>query len=110
MKITDAIRNHVEKRVEGLSKIIDADDPTILVDVEVGKISNHHKSGDVFRAEINLRYNRKQYRAVSETGDMYGSVDEAQKQMMSELRRSKSKKKSSMKKGGAEIKRMSRQK
>lgn len=110
MAITDAIRSHVEKRVVGLGKIVDAADPTLLCEVEVGKTTNHHKSGDVFRAEFNLRYNGDQYRAVSQTSDLYMAIDDAQKQLLKELRRAKTKRLDSKRKGGAQLKRMVRQK
>ena len=54
MELTEAIRDYVENKLGSISKIISGDsDPYMRV--EVGKDSDHHNKGDVFKAEAELK-------------------------------------------------------
>ena len=75
-----------------------------LLDVEIGRTTKHHLSGDIFRAELNLSVGSKRFRAESETADLYASIDEAKEQMMNELRSEKGRKLHLIRRGGQKIK------
>jgi ribosomal subunit interface protein len=104
MKLTSDIKDYLFKKIESLQKFLSKTDETILFDVEIGKISKHHKNGDVFRTEINLRIAGKNLRAESEMDDIFASIDMAKDEMARELKTNKEKKVSLLKKGGAKIK------
>lgn len=74
IELTPAIASYVDKKISSLDKFIDKNvDVTALV--EVGKSTQHHKSGDVFRAEVHLVGPGLDIYAVTETGDLYASID-----------------------------------
>ncbi|MEX0931319.1 MAG: HPF/RaiA family ribosome-associated protein [Candidatus Paceibacterota bacterium] len=103
-ELTDIITN----KVLAFDKLVDLDDPSLTLDIEVGKTNNHHQSGDIYRAEFNIFYKGKTYRAESEKEDMQSAIDDAKEIMMRELRVGKNKKITMVRKGGAMIKNMLR--
>jgi ribosomal subunit interface protein len=104
MQITPDIKDYLYKKLAHLEKFIDPTDSSALCDVELGKVSNHHKNGDVFRTEINLHISGKNLRAVSEQGELFASIDIAKDDMVHALQSNKDKKVSLLKRGGAQIK------
>jgi len=76
IELTAAIRNYVEEKISSLDKCLNHFDPeSVLVKVEVGKTTQHHQKGLVFRAEANLTVPRNFFRAEDETTDLYASID-----------------------------------
>lgn len=106
MDLTDAIRDYAEKRVESLRKFLSDGGDNVQVQIEVGKTTNHHKSGDIFRAEINLSLagNATQFRAEAETADLYAAIDMARDELEVELKRYKGKKEALYKRGAKTLK------
>lgn len=104
MEITPNIRDYLYKKLQHLEKFIDAKDESTLCDVELGKSSNHHKNGDIFRTEINLHIKGKSLRAVAEESDLFASIDIAKDEMVRELQSNKDKRISSIRRGGAKMK------
>lgn len=74
ISITPEISEYVEKKVQMLQKFFSGIDD-VLVNVEVGKTTKHHKSGDVFRAEIKINANGEEYYTFVESDDLYASID-----------------------------------
>ena len=106
--LTPAISDYIEKRLNSLEHFIDADPGSVMCDVEVGKTTRHHHSGDVFRAEFNLNIAGKYFRAVAEEGTLYSAIDVAHAELQSELQRNKRKGHDLMKRGGAVLKALMR--
>jgi ribosomal subunit interface protein len=106
MKIDEKIKSYLYKKLAHLEKFLDPRDESVLCAVELGKISRHHKSGDIFRTEINLHIAGRNLRAVSEQDELFASIDIAKDEMVQELKNNKDKKVSMLKRGGARIKRI----
>ncbi|SRR3989344_3775737 len=101
--MTPAISEYVEKKVNMLEKFFrGASD--VLVSVEVGKTTKHHKSGDIFRAEIHVVTSGQEYYAEAETEDLYAAIDEVKDEIVHELTSRKKKALRLFRKGGAKIK------
>ncbi len=107
IELTDAIRDYVEKKLRGLEKFLgfyaDKGQDTYF-DVEVGKSTLHHKTGDVFRAEINFNAGSSNYRATSLQNNLYAAIDEAKDEMQMELRKNKNRNIEYIKRQGRKIK------
>ena len=99
---TPAISEYIEKKLNMLEKFFSEED--VLVNIEVGRTTRHHKSGDIFRAEIRLNYNGQEYYAVSETEDLYASIDEVKDEIAQELTKKRKKYLHLFRRGGAKIK------
>jgi len=103
ISLTSSISEYVEKRVRTLEKFYKKDEE-IIVNVEVGKTTHHHKSGDIFRAEIFIRSRGNEYYASAETEDLYASIDQVKDNIVRELTSKKKKTVRLFRKGGAKIK------
>ncbi len=84
LEITPSISDYIEKKLLMLQKFF-SETEDVLINVEVGKTSRHHKSGDIFKAEIHLIVSGNDYYKVSETEDLYASIDEAKDDIAREL-------------------------
>jgi len=87
IELTSAISEHVAKRMRSLHKVLDMSDSSIYADVEVGRTSNHHQNGELFRAEIQLYLAGGNLRAVAIRHDLYAAIDEVRDIMMRDVRR-----------------------
>jgi putative sigma-54 modulation protein len=103
MELTDSLRDYVTKRIASLEKFAKGDCNAY---VEVGKSTNHHKSGDVFRAEINLTLEGKTYRATSDKNDLYAAVDEAKDDLYETITSEKDRNQTLWKRGARSVKKM----
>lgn len=104
LELTQAISDYLEKRISTLDKFVNKNDESAMADVEVGKSTKHHQSGDIFRAEINLHVAGKNLRAVSEKDNLYAAIDEAKDEMAREITSHKAKQRTLLRRGGAKIK------
>ena len=106
VELTPAIREYTEKRFNSISKFVQKKDDSVLCRVEVGKVTNHHKKGDVFRAEAKILVAGKELYATSEKEDLYVAIDDVKDELVRELQSTKEKKMDMVRKGGARIKSM----
>lgn len=104
MDLTDAIKDYVNKRVSSLNKFSGRSEITGYV--EVGKTTNHHKQGDVFKAEFDLNINSKKFFAMSEAGDLYAAIDEAKEQIANNVTNDKDRRQTLFKRGASSVKKM----
>lgn len=77
IELTDAIRDAVEKDLAALAPITARFGDAVSVDVEVGKTTNHHHKGEIFRAEMNLHIPGKTIRVEEVAEDLYAAIKEA---------------------------------
>ena len=75
LELTDAIRTYVEEKLEMLEKLTTDFEPAAEISVEVGKTTNHHQKGQVFRAEMMLQIPGQLIRAESTREDLYEAID-----------------------------------
>lgn len=104
IKLTQEISNYLDKRLESVEKLIDPKDTSAIFDIEIGKMSEHHQSGSIFRAEINLHIAGKQLRAVSEEETLFSAIDKVEKEIVKEVSRFKGRQRRLLRKGGNAIK------
>jgi len=108
IEMTPAIHDYVTEKIGSVERFISADRNTIMAAVEIGKTTNHHKLGDLFRAEINLDYPGTQLRVEVEEEDLYAAIDEAKDDLAEEIKTIGKKKMTLLKRGGRLIKNLLR--
>ena len=91
IEMTDAIRTAVETEFESLQPMAARFNGAASADVEVGKTTEHHHKGEIFRAEINLSIPGKLLRAEADDKDLYIAIKHAVKHMHTELAKEKDK-------------------
>lgn len=84
MEMTDAIRDYVEKKIGGLEKFCEHYSPCD-VRVEVGKTSEHHQKGRIWRAEFTMIIPGTSLRAESVEEDLYAAIDAAKDDLKRQL-------------------------
>lgn len=103
--MTPAIKDYVEKRMAHLNKFVNPNDKELpMCYVEIGKSTNHHKKGELFKAEFTIHIGSKSFRAEACEEDLYAALDKITEEMTEELKSHKDKKLSLTKKGGARVK------
>ncbi len=75
-ELTDAIRNYVTEKVQGLERFTKRFDPCDAA-IEIGKISEHHHKGDIYFAEITVAIPGDIVRTHVEKENLYAAIDEA---------------------------------
>jgi ribosome hibernation promoting factor len=105
IEITPAIADYVEKKFSSFDRFVKGAS-SASCDIEVGKTTQHHRSGDVFRAEVNLVVAGEQYFAASEKEDLYAAIDEVRDEIIREITSRKNKSQTMMRRGSLRIKNM----
>lgn len=106
--LTPQIEEYISKKVEALDKLVSKEDTSAQVAVEVGKTTEHHKSGDVFFAEFNLHIAGGDFIAKQEAADLYAAIDIAKDELMHAVRAHKGKQQTMLRRGGQMVKNMLR--
>lgn len=102
-ELTPAIEEYVTKKMLMLDKFF-KEGEEVLCEVEIGKTTNRHKSGDIFKAEVNVLYQGKQFYCVVEKDDLYASIDEVKDEVERSVVSNKTKKMTLLRKGSSKIK------
>ena len=103
--LTDALRNHVESELAKLEKIIN---PESRIYVEIGKTTNHHKQGDVYKAEGKIISPGTEIFANIITNDLYAAIGDLGNELFQQVTQTKSRKRALLRKGQAFIKKFLR--
>ncbi|MBI4120780.1 MAG: ribosome-associated translation inhibitor RaiA [Parcubacteria group bacterium] len=109
---TPALRGYVDTKIKMLEKYLAhyaGETQEMLFDVEVGKITDHHRKGLVFRAEINFSAGSVRLRSEAVQDDLYAAIDEAKDEMDRELRKTKNKSIDFVRRGARRLKEMLRE-
>lgn len=104
MELTSAINDYVNKRLEAISKFVK--DGNMDAWVEVGRTTNHHKQGDVFRAEFNIEIAGTKFYTFSEKEDLYKALDDVKEEIVRQIISNKDRKKTLYKRGATSVKKM----
>jgi ribosomal subunit interface protein len=73
---SSAVEDYVFKKLLPLKKFLKGQND-VLTEVELAKTTDHHKSGDIFKAEINITYLNEQFYVVAEKDNLYVAIDQA---------------------------------
>ncbi|MBX4210913.1 ribosome-associated translation inhibitor RaiA [Candidatus Parcubacteria bacterium] len=107
IELTLAISEYLTKKLESIEKIVE-DPESAMCQIEVAKTTNHHRTGDVFRAEINLTAGGKNYYVFSEKDNLFAAIDEMKDEVMKEIKSKKERETSLIRRGGKKVKDMLR--
>lgn len=91
MELTDAIRAYVQGKMDDLDAITERFGTAVRADVEVGRTTQHHKTGEVFRAEVRVRLPGNPVYAEALHEDLYTAVNNAQKEAERQIIKNKGK-------------------
>ena len=107
-KLTDSIYTYIERKIGELEKFIKKvgekdgsykERPATEAWIEVGRTTRHHRKGNVFRAEAQIKLPGKYLRVESENLDLHLAIDEVKDELQRKLTKYKGKKDAEYKKG-----------
>ena len=101
--LTDEVRSFVEDKVGKLQKILNQNDTTLMTDVEIGTVSGS-RTGDLFRAELNITFAGGGVRAEASRETLHAAIDEAVAEARGEIRRTRTKHRDLIRRGAASVK------
>lgn len=105
MELTDAINDYVNKRLSSIEeKFVKGGE--MGAHVEIGKTTNHHKQGEIFKAEFNIEISGNKFYTVSEQEDLYTAIDDAKEEIIRQITRTKDRKQTLFKRGATSVKKM----
>src|SRR3989344_8800321 len=86
LQLTPEISDYCRDKFNHLDKFI-PNDESVFIDVELEKTTQHHKHGEIFRAEVNLHTASHRFRAEAVAEDLYAAIDEAKDELSAEVKR-----------------------
>ena len=105
MELTSAISDYVNRRLVGVEKFIKNGEEMIAY-IEVGKTTNHHKQGDIFRAEFNIEISGAKFYTFSEKEDLYAAIEDAKEEIVHQIKTNKDRRQTLFKRGATSVKKM----
>lgn len=98
--ISPQVRSYLERKLLSLTKLVDFDDGAVTVDMELGRATRHHQTGDIFFAEINIFRGKESFRAVADRADIMSAIDAMRDAIARELSSRKDKQVSLVRRSG----------
>jgi ribosomal subunit interface protein len=109
LELTSELRNLVDEKIIALEKFMSLNEnETPIADVELEKKYGDQKHGNIYRAEINLKFRDGFFRTESKKEDIKVAFNDAHDEMVRRVRKSREKKKDLFKRGAKRIKKMMR--
>lgn len=109
MDLTDPIRDYVGKRVTNLGRLLvkmEERNGEVAVHFEVEKTTNHHKSGDIFRAHCAVNIGGQTFHASADKPDLYEAIDGVKDTLFREIGKAKDRSQTLFKRGATKIKKI----
>jgi len=109
IELTQAIKDYISKRVTNLEKLlsrIEQGQGKVMVNFEVSKSTNHHKSGEIFHADCLIKIDGKEFYGSSDKEDLYQAVDAIKDSLYNEINKNKDRSQTLFKRGASSVKKM----
>lgn len=88
IELNPQLKKYIKERIGSTEKYITTDLP-LVAKVEVGKTTDRHNKGDIFRAEVNISLKRKFLRAEAVREDIYFAINEVRDDLKREFKKYK---------------------
>jgi putative sigma-54 modulation protein len=103
--LTEALKNHVHNEFTKIKKLLDSD---THIAVEIGKTTNHHNKGNIFKAEAHVKAPGSDYFVEIIHDDLYTAIKMLANDLSEQIIESKNKQRTLLKRGRAMIKKLLR--
>ncbi len=95
--LTEAIKNYAIQKLSLVDRHIKNSEEAVM-NVEIGRVSLHHKNGNRYEVKIHLRIGSRNLHIESVHEDAYASIDEARDKLSNEISSSGDRERSIVKK------------
>ena len=109
MDLSDSLTDYVVTKVTNLGRLLKKLQEAggeVSFNFEVAKTTNHHKAGQVYKADCSIMIDGEQFYSSSEKEDIYEAVDDCKDQVFRKIKKGKEKNRSSFMKGAHRLKEM----
>jgi ribosomal subunit interface protein len=104
IELTQELSEYVYKKIGPVEKYFNGKNSDVIARVEIGRSTEHHKTGDIFRAEVHIAGDGLDLYAVAEKEDTYSAIDIVKDEIVREARKVKDKQSTLARRGGAVVK------
>ena len=105
IEIVSSIREYLDQKIVRLvDRLLKRNDGLIKLDLEVGRITRHHRHGKVFRAEANLAIGSNVLYADAVGEDLNEAIDLLEEELEREIKKFKNKRVALERKGARVLK------
>ena len=101
---TEEVMEKMKRKLNGMKKYLGKKDELVQVYVELGKSTEAHQSGNVWRTQINLDFKGQRYHVDTTAEHLQAAIDFAVRDLESEIRKATQKGKSMLRRGGGALK------
>lgn len=109
MELTEAIKDYALKRVTNLGKLLSSIEKSggeVMINLEVGQSTKHHKSGVIFHSDCLVNINGEKFYSESDNEDLYAAIDAVKDSLFNEIEKNKNRKQTLFRRGASSIKKM----
>ena len=109
IELTPAIDQYLKYKLLKIKKYIDESSGEAIADVEIGKTTEHHKTGQFFKAEINLVVPGESLRRGSvEDYNLYTAILAVRDEIIQQIKSTRAKQTTLLRRGARRMKNMIR--
>lgn len=109
ISLTDALSAYVDEKFQGIEKfMVSHQEENPFLEVEIGKTTNHHRSGDIYSTKVSTEVRGKIFRAMSEKEDLYAAIDDVRDEFLRVINSHKDKDRTLVRRGASMIKNLLR--
>lgn len=101
--LTPSLNQYVEKTLGSLAKLVQNMGEAVEMRVEVGRSTFHHRKGEVFFAEANLKIGKTVLRSRAESLTVQAAIDEARDELRNELYKFKGRRETIFRRGARSL-------
>jgi putative sigma-54 modulation protein len=92
IKLTESLKDFIEEKIRDLEKFFEfkvKENFEVKAFIEIGKLSKHHRRGDVFYAECQIFLPGKGVRSVAEKEDLKSAICDVKDELQRQLKKYK---------------------
>lgn len=76
INLTPELRKYALEKIGSLERFFkDTAPDSVIVDIEIGRPSRHHRKGEIFRCEVNVSLGKRLLRAEERAASVKGAID-----------------------------------
>ena len=89
--VTEQVKSYVQEKIDPLEELLRARKVNFSGWIELARTSKHHQSGEIYRAEIQLRIPGESLRAEGKSENIFAAIQEAKERAEREIKQHKQK-------------------
>ena len=109
VELTEAVKDYVSKRVTNLGKLlsrIEDGGGKVMVNMDLSRSTQHHKSGEIFHADCLVKIDGKEFYGSADEEDLYQAIDTLKDSLYNEINKNNDRSQTLFKRGATSIKKM----